>query len=163
MHGLTKRSLRHGALFRFHLERISWIHTYKGDLANVLRFKSISPCTKTLEPHDFVGQSVLVVNSASQCSYASQLNQLNTLHERFQERGFNVISIPSNDFDQKEPTMTNQELQTTYTNLVSPSRLTLTLTTKEHVIGENAHPFFAQIAKIYGRSVAPTYVSISGW
>jgi glutathione peroxidase len=47
------------------------------------------------------GRVVLVVNTASQCGYASQLPGLQRLHERYADRGFAVLGFPSDQFKQE--------------------------------------------------------------
>ncbi|MFN3686159.1 glutathione peroxidase [Salinarimonas sp.] len=49
----------------------------------------------------FAGRPILVVNTASRCGFTGQLAGLQTLHERFGERGLVVIGVPSNDFRQE--------------------------------------------------------------
>ena len=49
----------------------------------------------------YAGQVVLVVNTASQCGYASQLPALQKLHDQYGERGFTVLGFPSNQFKQE--------------------------------------------------------------
>jgi glutathione peroxidase len=49
----------------------------------------------------FRGQPLLVVNIASACGFTSQLKDLQTLWERYRDRGLVVIGVPSNDFRQE--------------------------------------------------------------
>ena len=53
------------------------------------------------------GQVVLVVNTASQCGYASQMPGLQRLHETYEDRGFSVLGFPSDQFKQ-EPLATDE-------------------------------------------------------
>ncbi len=50
---------------------------------------------------EFRGQALLVVNTASFCGFTPQYAGLQTLHDRFRARGFSVVGVPSNDFNQE--------------------------------------------------------------
>ena len=47
------------------------------------------------------GSVVLVVNTASQCGYASQLPGLQRLHDEHADAGFSVLGFPSDQFKQE--------------------------------------------------------------
>jgi glutathione peroxidase len=49
------------------------------------------------------GQVLLIVNTASQCGFTPQYAGLEKLFEAYDERGFNVLAFPCNQFGAQEP------------------------------------------------------------
>lgn len=124
-----------------------------GEFSDVLRFETLQPRGGRLEPEDFEHKAVLVVNTASQCGYTKQLAGLQTLHERFHDRGLVVVAVPSNDFGGQEPG-SDDDILAFYTG--ADYKVSFPIATKAAVVGDNAHPFFKRIVTEYNRSVAPT-------
>lgn len=51
----------------------------------------------------FKGKTLLVVNTASRCGFTPQYKSLESLYERYRERGFEVLAFPANNFMNQEP------------------------------------------------------------
>jgi len=56
---------------------------------------------ETISLRQFAGKKILLVNTASDCGYTDQYNELQQLYSRFQNR-VEVIGFPANDFRQQE-------------------------------------------------------------
>lgn len=49
------------------------------------------------------GKTVLIVNIASQCGYTSQMADLEKLYQKYKDRGFVLLGVPTNDFGGQTP------------------------------------------------------------
>ena len=72
------------------------------DSRNAWQFEFPSIEEGTLRLADHRGKVLLVVNTASFCSYTPQYRQLETLHRDLNGRGLVVVGIPSQDFGQEK-------------------------------------------------------------
>jgi len=52
---------------------------------------------------EFRGKALLIVNTASKCGFTPQYAGLETLHNKFKDRGFEVLGFPCNQFGGQEP------------------------------------------------------------
>jgi len=51
----------------------------------------------------YEGKVLLIVNTASQCGFTPQLNDLVALRNEFSGKDFEILAFPSNDFGGQEP------------------------------------------------------------
>ncbi|MBB2145508.1 redoxin domain-containing protein [Pedobacter sp. LMG 31464] len=63
--------------------------------------KLLSGKEKTLS--DYKGKVIMVVNTASGCSFTPQLKELQELRDKYADQGFEILGFPSNDFGRQEP------------------------------------------------------------
>jgi glutathione peroxidase len=93
---------------------------------------------ETEQMHDYIGKVLLIVNVASRCGFTGQYTGLQSLYTQFQDRGFEVLGFPCNQFGAQEPgsaTEIEQFCSTRY-------QASFPLFEKTDVNGDNAHPLF---------------------
>ncbi|MBZ4021330.1 glutathione peroxidase [Rhodobacter sp. TJ_12] len=99
----------------------------------------------TIDTAAFRGQPVLVVNTASLCGFAPQLEGLQKLHEDYGPKGLVVLAVPSDDFAQELDSAKEVSEFCTLTY-----GITLPMTDITPVTGENAHPFYKWVKEQTG-------------
>lgn len=87
------------------------------------------------------GQVVLIVNVASACGLTPQYAGLQSLYERYHDKGFTIIAVPCNQFGAQEPG-TPAEIQTF---CESKFKVGFPLTEKVEVNGENRHALYQHL------------------
>lgn len=73
------------------------------DLRTIADFEVALPGGETVSLADRLGQVLLVVNTASKCGFTPQYAGLETLWQKYRDRGFEVIAFPCNQFGGQEP------------------------------------------------------------
>lgn len=94
---------------------------------------------------EWEGRPVLVVNTASRCGFTPQYDDLQTLHERYGERGLVVLAVPSDDFRQE---LDSAEAVKDFCAVNFD--LTLPMTDLSRVRGTEAHPFYRWVQETTG-------------
>jgi glutathione peroxidase len=59
----------------------------------------------------YKGKVVLLVNVASRCGFTPQYSALESVYEKYKDRGLVIVGIPANNFGAQEPG-TNEEIKT---------------------------------------------------
>ena len=98
--------------------------------------KDIHGVTRSLA--EFRGQTLLIVNVASQCGYTPQYAGLEALYQEFKDRGFAVLGFPCNQFGSQEPGSEADIAAFCSTNYA----VTFPMFAKVAVNGPTAHPLF---------------------
>jgi glutathione peroxidase len=86
----------------------------------------------------FRGQTLLVVNVASECGMTPQYAGLEALYRKYKSRGFVVLGFPCNQFGGQEPG-SNAEIDAFCTEKYD---ISFPLFSKINVNGDDAHPLF---------------------
>ncbi|NEW08775.1 glutathione peroxidase [Paenibacillus sp. SYP-B3998] len=87
---------------------------------------------------DYLGQVVLIVNTATKCGFAPQFKGLQELHETYKDQGFSVLGFPCNQFKDQEPGDDAQVEQSCQINF----GVNFPLFSKIDVNGANTHPLY---------------------
>ena len=98
---------------------------------------------KPVELSVYRGKVLLVVNTASRCSYSRQFADLQKLYESYREQGFEILGFPCNQFNEKEPG-SNSEIKD---YCESNFGVTFPLFEKVEVRGYSAHPLFQYLTR----------------
>lgn len=59
--------------------------------------------SKKVNLSDYKGKVVMVTNIATKCGYTPQLDDLEVIYKKYQDKGFVMIGVPSNDFGGQTP------------------------------------------------------------
>lgn len=93
----------------------------------------------------FRGKTLLVVNTASQCGFTPQFEELEALYQTYKQRDFVVVGFPSNDFYQDRGSEENSA-KVCYLDY----GVTFPMMARSSVKDSQANPVFAEIARQAG-------------
>ena len=86
----------------------------------------------------YEGKVLLIVNSATKCGFTPQYTELNEIYAEFNERGFEILDFPCNQFGGQAPGTTEETAEVCRSKWLVP----YTIFEKIDVNGENASPLF---------------------
>ncbi len=101
------------------------------------------------EPQDlsrFRGDVVMVVNTASECGYAPQFEQLEELYRSKRDEGFVILGFPADDVAGQEPRTDAEIAEFCEANF----GVSFPMFAKTNVIGDEANPLFQGLATAAG-------------
>lgn len=109
-----------------------------------IKVKPIDQPTITL--NNYKNQTILIVNTASNCGLKNQLEELETLYQDYKDCDFTVLGFPCNQFLGQEP-LDGMEIQ----NFCATNfNVTFPLFEKVKVNGKHTHPLFATLKERTG-------------
>jgi glutathione peroxidase len=91
---------------------------------------------------DYAGKVVMVVNVASRCGLSPQYETLEELQQKYQDRGFTVLGVPSGSFKQelKDDDAIAEYCSTTW-------GISFPMTQKAEVNGRKRHELYKSLVK----------------
>ncbi|MDF2587331.1 MAG: Glutathione peroxidase [Anaerocolumna sp.] len=105
---------------------------------NVYDFKVKEKSGNEISLSEYKEKVMLIMNSATQCGFTPQYDELQDLYEKYQEEGFVILDFPCNQFGNQAPG-TDDEIASFCDTTFG---ITFPIFSKTEVNGENAHPLF---------------------
>ncbi|MBR1789707.1 MAG: glutathione peroxidase [Bacteroidaceae bacterium] len=72
-------------------------------MASIYDFKALTSKGKELDFAQFEGKVLIVVNTASKCGFTHQFAGLETLYQKYKDRGLCIVGFPCNQFMEQDP------------------------------------------------------------
>ncbi len=110
---------------------------------NAHSFSFVSIDGEPMPLADYKGQTLLIVNTASQCGFTDQYAGLQKLYDSYKDQGLVVIGVPCNNFGNQEP----GDSATIKEFVREQYGITFPLAQKVNVRGKDAHPFYLWAAE----------------
>ena len=105
-----------------------------------------TPQGSIINMSDYKGKVLLIVNTATKCGLAPQFDGLESLHEKYKDKGLVVLGFPCNQFANQEPETNDTVEESCRINF----GVTFQLTEKIYVNGPNTHPIFVYLKNELG-------------
>lgn len=141
------------ALGSFALLMMAGVSSAADSNAHEFTVKSIKG--KEVDLSKYKGKVLLVVNVASKCGLTPQYEQLESLHEKYSDKGLAVLGFPCNQFGGQEPG-TDAEVEEF---CKSTYDVKFDLFSKVDVNGENAAPLYKALTSTETKPVGPGKIS----
>ena len=105
---------------------------------NIYQFKVLDGQGDSVSLATYEGQVLLVVNTATQCGYTPQYEDLERIYETYRDQGFTILDFPCNQFGGQAPGSYEDihNFCTSTYNITSPQFA------KINVNGANASPLY---------------------
>lgn len=116
------------------------------DSDNVYQFNVQDAQGQDVSLAQYRGKVLLIVNTATKCGFTPQYSELQTLYEKYQPQGLEILDFPCNQFGGQAPG-TQEEIHTFCT---TNYHTTFTQFQKLEVNGEGESPLFAYLKEKQG-------------
>ena len=120
---------------------------------NVFEFVFMGLKGNRLPLSNYRGQPIFFVNTASECEYTNQYQELQRLWMDYKQSGLIVVGMPCDDFGNQEPGDEDAIADFCETQY----QVSFPMTGKYHVMGMSAHPLFHTIREEFGDDVTPRW------
>ena len=106
-----------------------------------------------LDLKQYQNKTILLVNVASNCGFTKQYSGLQKLYEKYLEKNFVVLGIPTNQFGGQEPGTNKEIKEFCETNF----NITFPITDKVDVKGDDSNEIYVWAKENYGKSTVPKW------
>lgn len=109
-------------------------------------FEAVDVTGSSVKMEEYKGKVVLVVNTATECGFTPQYDDLQDMYEKYQEQGLEILDFPCNQFGNQAPG-SDEEIVS-----FCDSRYGITFPhfSKINVNGENALPLYRYLKEQKG-------------
>ncbi|MTV82577.1 glutathione peroxidase [Secundilactobacillus folii] len=114
-------------------------------MSDIYQFQETEMSGQKIDFADYRGKVVLIVNTASKCGLAPQLEGIEKLYKQYHDQGFEVLGLPSNQFHQElgSDEETSEYCQMHY-------GVTFPMTKQIRVNGDDEDPLFTYLKETAG-------------
>lgn len=98
---------------------------------------------ETIELKEYIGRTLLIVNTASKCGFTKQFEGLETLHKKYKDKGLTILGFPSNQFFHQDPGSDKEILEFCTLNY----GVSFEMFSKIDVKGKNISPLYDYLVK----------------
>lgn len=109
----------------------------------IYQFEAARPNGQIVSLSDYRNKVLLIVNTASQCQFTPQFEDLQKLYDRFGSDRFEILGFPCNQFGEQEPGKSEEAESFCKLNY----GVTFPIFAKVNVNGPDAHPLFKHLIK----------------
>lgn len=109
--------------------------------------EKIDGTSQSLE--EYRGKVILIVNTASKCGFTTQFAGLETLYEKYREKGLIILGFPCNQFKQQDPNSNADILEFCQRNY----GVSFPMFAKIDVNGDDQAPLYAYLTKETGSEI----------
>jgi glutathione peroxidase len=106
---------------------------------NIYNYSVRNGAGENVSLEEYKGKVLLIMNSATECGFTPQYDEIQDLYEKYGDQGFEVLDFPCNQFGNQAPG-THEEIQSLCSLRFN---ITFPIFDKVNVNGENQEPLFA--------------------
>ena len=139
-----------GGIFFLNCIKVNKINTkQQSPFTSFYDLSAISIDGVKIKMSNFKNKNILIVNVASECGFTPQYEGLQSMYEKYKDRGLEILALPCNQFGGQE-SGTNEEIKNFCDTKFSVS---FKLFDKVEVKGENASSLFNFLTEKAGREI----------